>query len=135
MKFSLAIVLVLTFAGLGFSQSVPVIKQNGKTTTASNLRGTIKPLTCHKKSGSVEGIVVNRNFEQDETTIGSFEVRTAGGKKPKIYLNIKQTELLGDNSAILVNSLIANGRKVKVFYSECSNNTKALSFADTITAF
>lgn len=135
MKFSFMIIFILAFAVVAFGQNAPVIKQTGKITRASNLRGEVKPLICSKKMMSAEGEVVNRNFEQDETSIGSFEVRAAGGKKFKIYLNVKRMELLGDNSAVIVNSLVANGRKVKVVYSECSGNSKTFNYAETITAF
>ena len=135
MNFLFIVIFILAFAGMNFGQNPPVIKQTGKITKASNLRGEVKHLTCSKKQLTVEGEVINRNFEQDETSIGSFEVRAGGGKRLKIYLNVKQLELLGDHSAVIVNSLIANGRKVKVAYSDCSSNSRNFNFAETITAF
>lgn len=133
MKIFLGLFLCLVFVWDISGQVLPQIKKNGnRVIEVSNLLGSVEGMNC-KKSGTLTGSVIKRNFEDDEITLASFILRDKRDKRNPINLNNRQVALLGHYSNETVSTLLSMNARLKIFTFECSGGGSGVfTYADRI---
>lgn len=129
--FILFLSLVLTVGTL--AQDAPSAKHSGvgknrRVTEMSNMLGEVEYMECERSARLVTGKIVKRDYEEDEFTIASFIVADARDKRFPVNLNAATVGLLGHDRNGLISSLLTKGKRVQVWFHECSGGGSGTFF-------
>lgn len=130
---TLLLILAITFSAFGQTNKLPSAKYSGKKPVSlSDMLGDGGGFKC-KKSKTYSGIVVKRNFDENETIITSFTLKDANDERIHLNLNEKQSWLLGKTAPVVISTILRKGKKVTVSSYSCTGGGSGVfRFADKI---
>lgn len=138
--------ILLFILTVGFSVEIvgqigqPIVKYGGaqkapRIIQVSNMLGDTDGFTC-KKSNIINGTIVKRDFEEDETMISSFVLKDAKDNRKSVNVDSMQIWLLGREAPRIVSSLLEKNAQVKVWTSECTGGGSGVFiYADKIQRY
>ncbi len=140
MKLYLTFVLVITFAiNVAAQNNQPTVAYGGtgqarRVIEMSNMLGEVDGVEC-LRSRSYTGTIVRRTFDEEETMITGITLRDA--RDNRIHLNINESHIwgLGRTAPSILSSLLARGRRVRIWTYECSGGGSGVFiYADRVRA-
>ena len=106
-------------------------KNKKEVVEMSNMKGVVSDMECWHKPEVVIGVIMKRSYEEDEMTIASFILKSAGDKRKAI--NINQEQIAGRYSVSNLASLLTIGKKVKVWLYDCNGGgSGTFAYADRV---